>query len=172
MVAFQARQIHVESVPEVPVPASVADGSAGVSLAASGGSPTGNDPTTDDGSARGDSPATGDGSATGDGPPTVDDTANDNPADVLIVESSQSSDLRFDDPDESDGPAPLPAGGVDGLAGQGNPAATPVSGPDVSSLTGDQHSTTLPFHAEDHWSVNTGGLYLNLDVASTPLGSA
>ena len=70
-----------------------------------------------------------------DGPATVDDTANDNPADVSMVESSQSSELRFDDPDKSDGPAPLPAAGVDASAGQGNPAATPVGGPDVSSLT-------------------------------------
>ena len=58
--------------------------------------------------------------------------------------SSQSSDLRFDDPDESDGPAPLPAAGVDGSAGQGNLAATPVGGPDVSSLTGTSTPPLFP----------------------------
>ena len=76
--------------------------------------------------------------------PNPDDTANDNPADVSIVESSQSSDLHFDDPDESDGPAPLPAAGVDGSAGQGNPAATPVGGPDVSSLMGTSTPPLFP----------------------------
>ena len=96
------------------------------------------------------------------------DTDFDNPADVSVVDSSHSSQLRFDDPDDSDGPAPLPAAGVDGSAGQENPAATPVGGPDVSILTG----TSLPFHSEDHQSVNTGGLYVVVDVASTPLGTA
>ena len=113
------------------------------------GTATGNDPATGDGSATGKGPATGDGSATSDGPltvdgpTTVDDTANDNPADVSMVESSHSSQLRFDDTDNLDGPAPLPAAGVDGSAGQGNPAAMPVGGPDVSSMTGT--STPPPF---------------------------
>ena len=180
MVASPARQIHIESAPAVPVPAPVADGSAGAGPvadgsagagpAASGGSTTsdgpaarngtvrGNDPNTDHGSATGNGPATGDGSATGNGPATGDGSATgngsatgdgpvtvdgpttvvdtDNTADVSMVESSHSSQLRFDDPDDSDGPAPLPAAGVDGSAGQENPAATPVGGPDVSILTG------------------------------------
>ena len=64
-------------------------------------------------------------------------TASDNPADVSVVESSHSSDLHFDEPDESEGPARLPAEGVDGSAGHGTPAATaPGGGPDVSMLTG------------------------------------
>ena len=60
-----------------------------------------------------------------------------------MVESSHSSQLRFDDPHDFDGPAPLPAAGVDGSAGQENPAATPVGGPDVSIQTGT--STPLLF---------------------------
>ena len=60
-----------------------------------------------------------------------------------MVESSHSSQLRFDDPDNFDGPAPLPAAGVDGSARQENPAATPVGGPDVSIQTGT--STPLLF---------------------------
>ena len=60
-----------------------------------------------------------------------------------MVESSHSSQLRFDDPDDFDGPAPLPAAGVDGSARQENPAATPVGGPDVSIQTGT--STPLLF---------------------------
>ena len=174
MVASPAQHIHIESAPAVPVPAPVADGSAGAGPAASGSSATsdgpaarngtatgnnpttgdvsatGNGPATGDGSATGNGPATGDGSATGDGPVTVDgtttvvDTDNDNPADVSLVESSQSSQLRFDDPDDSDGPAPLPAAGVDGSAGQENPAATPVGGPDVSILTGTSTPPLFP----------------------------
>ena len=120
------------------------------------GSATGNGPATGDGSATGDGPATGDGSATGggsatgDGPVTVDglttivDTDFDNPADVSMVESSHSSQLRFDDPDDSDGPAPLPAAGGDGSAGQEHPAATPVGGPDVSILTGTSTPPLFP----------------------------
>ena len=162
VVASPAWQIHVESAPKVPVPAPVTDGSAGAGPAASDGSATsdgpatrngtvtGNNPTTGDGSATGNGPATGDGSATGDGPATVDglatvdDTANDNPTDVSMMESSKSSELRFDDPDDSDGPAPLPAAGVDASAGQGNLAATPVGGPDVSSLTGTSTPPLFP----------------------------
>ena len=190
----RARQIHIESAPEVPVPAPAvpvpapavpvpapaADGSAGAGPAASGGSATsdgpaarngtatGNDPTTGDGSATGNGPATGDSSATGNGPATgdgsatedgwttgdgpvtvdgsttVDDMTIDNPADVSMVESSHSSVLRFDDPDDSDGPAPLPAAGVDVSAGHENPAATPVGGPDVSSLTGTSTPPLFP----------------------------
>ena len=119
----------------------------GNDLATDLGSVTGNGPETGDGSATGNGPATGDGSATGDGPVTVDgpttvvDTYNT--ADVSMVESSHSSQLRFDDPDDFDGPAPLPAAGVDGSAGQENPAATPVGGPDVSIQTGT--STPLLF---------------------------
>ena len=103
VVASAARQIHIESAPAVPVPAlvadgsagagPVADGSAGAGPAASGGSTTsdgpavcngtvtGNDPATDlrsatgNGPATGDSPATGDGSATGDGWATGDGPA-------------------------------------------------------------------------------------------------
>ena len=105
------------------------------------GSATGNSPATGDGSATGNGPATGDGSATGDGPVTVDgpttvvDTDFDNPADVSVVESSHSSQLRFDDPDDSDGPAPLPAAGVGGSAGQENTAATPMGGPDLTGTS-------------------------------------
>ena len=76
-----------------------------------------------------------------DGPTTVVEL--DNTADVSMVESSHSSQLRFDDPDDFDGPAPLPAAGVDGSARQENPAATPVGGPDVSIQTGT--STPLLF---------------------------
>ena len=151
VVASPVRRIHVESAPEVPVPAPVADGSAerngtatGNDLTTGDGSATGNGPATGDGSATGNGPATGDGSATVDGPTTVDDTANDNPADVSMVESSHSSQLRFDDTDDSDGPAPLPAVGVHGSAGQGNPAAMPVGGPDVSSLTGTSTPPLFP----------------------------
>ena len=61
-----------------------------------------------------------------------------------MVESSHSSQLRFDDPDDSDGPTPLPAAGVDGSAGQENPAATPVGGPDVSILTGTSTPPLFP----------------------------
>ena len=175
VVASPARQIHIESAPAVPVPAPVADGSAGAGPVADGsagagpaanggsttsdgpavrnGTVTGNDPTTDHGSATGNGPATGygpatgDGSATGDGPVTVDGPTTvvdiDNTADVLMVESSHSSQLRFDDPDDFDGPAPLPAAGVDGSARQENPAATPVGGSDVSIQTGT--STPLLF---------------------------
>ena len=158
----------------VPVPAPAADGSAGAGPAACSGSATsdvtaarngtvtGNDPTTchgsatgngtatGDGSATGNGPATGDrwatgdGSATGDGPATVVDTDFDNPADVSVVESSHSSQLRFDDPDDLDGPAPLPAAGVSGSAGQENPAATPVGGPDSSILTGTSTPPLFP----------------------------
>ena len=90
VVASPARQIHIELAPAVPVPAPVADGSAGAGPAASGGSATsdgpaarndtvtGNDPTTDHGSATGNSPATGDGSATGNGPATGDGSATGN----------------------------------------------------------------------------------------------
>ena len=60
-----------------------------------------------------------------------------------MVESSHSSQLCFDDPDDLDGPAPLPAAGVDGSVRQENPAATPVGGPDVSIETGT--STPLLF---------------------------
>ena len=76
-----------------------------------------------------------------DGPTTVVEL--DNTADALMVESSHSSQLRFDDPDDFDGPAPLPAAGVDASARQENPAATPVGGPDVSIQTGT--STPLLF---------------------------
>ena len=117
------------------------------------GTVTGNDPTTDQGSATGNGPAIGDGSAAGDGstagdgPVTVDGPTTvvelDNTADVSMVESSHSSQLRFDDLDDFDGPAPLPAAGVDGSARQENPAATPVGGPDVSIQTGT--STPLLF---------------------------
>ena len=61
-----------------------------------------------------------------------------------MVESSHSSELRFDDPDEFDGPALLPAAGVDGSAEQGNPAAKPVGGPDVSSLAGTSTPPLFP----------------------------
>ena len=205
VVASPARQIHIELAPAVPVPASVADGSAGAGPAASGGSATsdgpaarngtatGNDPTTGDGLATGNGPSTGDGSATGngpatgdgsttgdgsatgdgpvtvDGPTTVVDTDNDNPADVSLVESSQSSRLRFDDPDDSDGPAPLPAAGVDGSAGQENPAATPVGGPDVSILTG---TSTPPLFPSIPKTINQSTLVDVMDVASAPLGTA
>ena len=37
---------------------------------------------------------------------------------------------------------------------------------------GDQYSTSLPFHSEDHQSGNTGGFYVDVDVASTPHGIA
>ena len=79
-----------------------------------------------------------------DGPTTVVDTDFDNPADVSVVESSHSSQLRFDDPDDLDGPAPLPAAGVSGSAGQENPAATPVGGPDSSILTGTSTPPLFP----------------------------
>ena len=87
VVASPLRRIHVESAPEVPVPAPVADGSAGAGPAASDGSATsdgpavrngtatGNDLTTGDGSATGNGPATGDGSVTGNGPATGDGSA-------------------------------------------------------------------------------------------------
>ena len=155
VVSSPARQVHVESAPEVQVPAPVADGPAGADPVAGDGSATGDGPATrngpatgnnlatGDGSATGDGPATGDrsatedGPATGDGPATVDDPASDNPVDVSVVESSHSSDLHFDEPDESDGPARLPAEGVDGSVGHGTPAATaPGGGPDISMLTG------------------------------------
>ena len=37
---------------------------------------------------------------------------------------------------------------------------------------GDQYSTSLPFHPQDHQSGNTGGFYVDVDVASTPHGTA
>ena len=65
---------------------------------------------------------------TGDGPPTVDDPASEDPADVSEVES----ELQFDEPDETDGPARLPT-----EARLGTPAATsPGDGPDISRSTG------------------------------------
>ena len=72
VVASPARQIHVESAPEVQVPAPVADGSAGAGPAASDGSATADGPATRNGPATGNDPTTGDGSATGDGPATGD----------------------------------------------------------------------------------------------------
>ena len=105
--------------------------------------PAGADPATGEGSATGDGPATRNGSATGAGPATGDspaagdDPTSDDPADVSVVESSHSSELQFDEPDEPDGPARHPAEGVDGTAGHGTPAAiTPGGGPDVSMSTG------------------------------------
>ena len=166
MVSSPARQVHVESAPEVQVPAPMADGPAGADPAAGDGSDTGdgpetrngpatgNDPATGDGSATGDGPTTGDGSATGDGPATGegpatgDDPASDDPADVLVVESSHNSELQFDEPDESDGPARHPAEGVDGSAGHGlmEPRQQPRQGVDQTSpcLQGPAARFSLP----------------------------
>ena len=72
VVSSPARQVHVESAPEVPVPAPVADGLAGADPAAGNSSDTGGGPTTRDGTATGNGTATGDGSDTGDGPATGD----------------------------------------------------------------------------------------------------
>ena len=145
VVSSPARQVHVESAPEVPAPGPVADGPvvdgpAGADLAAGNGSDTGGGPATRNGTAAGNGTAaanctatgdgsdTGDGPATGDGPVTVDDPASDDPADVSEVES----ELHFDEPDETDGPAGLPA-----EARLGTPVATsPGDGPDVSRSTG------------------------------------
>ena len=138
VVSSPARQVHVESAPEVPVPAPVADGPvadgpAGADPAAGNGSDKGGGTATRNGMAAGNGTATGDGSdtgdgpATGDGPVTVDDPASDDPADVSEVES----ELHFDEPDETDGPALLPI-----EARIGTPAATsPGDGPDVSRST-------------------------------------
>ena len=156
VISSPARQVHVESAPEVQDPAPVMDGPAddgpatgdgsatGDGPAISNGRATGNDPATGDSSNTGDGPATGDDSASGDGPITGDGPATgdgqdtvDDPAGVSVVESSQSSALQFDDLAEADVPARLPAAGVDGSAGHETPAATmPGGGPDVSMSTG------------------------------------
>ena len=135
MVSSPARQVHVESAPEVSVPAPVADDPAGADSAAGKGSDTGGGLATRNGTAAGNGTATGDGSDTGDGPATgartatVDDPASDDPADVSEVES----ELHFDEPDETDGPARLPT-----EARLGTPAATSPAGDgsDVSRSTG------------------------------------
>ena len=135
VISSPARKVHLESAPEVQVPAPVMDGAAG------------DGPATGDGSTTGDGPATGNGPATGDGPATVDD-----PADVSVVESSHSWALQFDDPVESDGPARHP---VDGSAGHGTPAATTAGGgPDVSMLTG----TSSPLFPSIPRSINQATL--------------
>ena len=102
VISSPARQVHVESAPEVQVPAPVTDGSAdegpatvqvpapvadgpagadpaagdgsdtGDGWAISNGTTTGNGTATDNGSNTGDGLATGDGSATGYGPTTGD----------------------------------------------------------------------------------------------------
>ena len=93
-----------------------------------GGPAAGNGTATGNGTAAGDGSDTGDGPATGDRPVTVDDPASDDPADVSEVES----ELHFDEPDETNGPARLPT-----EARIGTPAATsPGDGPDVSRSTG------------------------------------
>ena len=160
VVASPARQIHVESAREVSVPAPVADGSAGAGPAASDGSATGdgpavrngtatdNDPTTGDGSATGNGPAAGDGSATGTARPqwTARPQLMTRPMTTQQMSrwgshlKAQTYVLMI----QTNGPAPLPAAGVDGLVGQGNPAATPVGGPDVSSLTGTSTPSLFP----------------------------
>ena len=135
VISSPAGKVHLESAPEVQVPAPVMDGAAG------------DGPATGDGSTTGDGPATGNGPATGDGPATVDD-----PADVSVVESSHSWALQFDDPVESDGPARHP---VDGSAGHGTPAATTAGGgPDVSMLTG----TSSPLFPSIPRSINQATL--------------
>ena len=53
VVASPARQIHIESAPAVPVPAPVADGSAGAGPAASGGSTTSDGPAVRNGTVTG-----------------------------------------------------------------------------------------------------------------------
>ena len=90
-------------------------------------SDTGGGPATRNGTDTGDGSDTGGGPATGDGTVTVDDPASDDPADVSEVES----ELHFDEPDETDGPARLPA-----EARLGTPVATsPGDGPDFSRST-------------------------------------
>ena len=156
VVSSPARQVHVESAPEVQVPAPVADGPAGADPATARPQVTARQHTTarpqattrpqvmarpqvtagPQVTARPQVTGRPQGTARPQGT-TVDDPASDNPADVSVVESSHSSDLHFDEPDESDGPARLPAEGVDGSAGHGTPAATaPGGGPDVSMSTG------------------------------------
>ena len=101
-----------------------------------GGRPGGGRPGGGKGTATGDGSDTGDGPATGDGPVTVDDPASDDPEDVSEVES----ELHFDEPDETDGPARLPA-----EARLGTPVATsPGDGPDVSRSTGTSSCFSLP----------------------------
>ena len=171
VISSQARQVHVESAPEVQVPAPVtdgpaddgpatvqvpapvADGPAGADPAAGDGSDTGDGPAISNGTAIGNGTATGNGAKTGDGPATGEGSATgDSPTigdgpdtvDVSVIESSQSSALQFDDPAED--PARLPADGVDGSAGLGTPAATtPGDGPDVSMSTGTSSPFSLPF---------------------------
>ena len=133
VVSSSTRQVHVESAPEVPVPAPVADGpvahpAAGNGSDTGGGQATRNGMAAGNGAATGDGSDTGDGPTTGDGPVTVDDPASEDPADVSEVES----ELHFDEPDETDGPVRLPA-----EARLGTQVATsPGDGPDVSRSTG------------------------------------
>ena len=168
VVSSPARQVHSESAPEVPVPAPVADGPAGADPAAGNGSDTGGSPATRNGTATGNCTATGnrtatcdgsdtdDGPATGDGPSTVDDPASDDPADVSEVES----ELQFDKPDETDGPACHPT-----EARLGTPAVTsPGDGPDVSRSTG---TSSLLFPSIPR---NTGRLYVDVDVTTASDG--
>ena len=175
VVASPARQIHIESAPAVPVPAPVADGSAGARTAqqvrarqraAARPRVTGRQCATARSQAttrpqitdrpqatarqQGTDQPQGTARQQGTARPQVTALSQwttvvelDNTADVSMVESSHSSQLRFDDPDDFDGPAPLPAAGVDGSSRQENPAATPVGGPDVSIQTGT--STPLLF---------------------------
>ena len=168
VVSSPARQVHVESAPEVPVPALVADGPAGADPAAGNGSDTGGSPATRNGTATGNCTATGnrtatcdgsdadDGPATGDGLATVDDPASDDPADVSEVES----ELQFDKPDETDVPACHPT-----EARLGTLAVTsPGDGPDVSRSTG---TSSLLFPSIPR---NTGRLYVDVDVTTASDG--
>ena len=137
VISSPARQVQVEgSAPEVDIPTPVT----GPAQVMDG--PAGDGPATVDGPAS-DGPA-------GDGP------ASDGPADgPATVDSSDSSALQFDDPEESNGPTRHPAARVDKSTSLGTPAGTtPVGGPDASVLTG----TSSPLFPSIPTSINQATL--------------